>query len=96
MRAAPAPQGMLPGDLGPYPEEPGEMSSECLLLHVSDPNRVWPRAAGQGQEVKKREKCDVVRRAVVQLTSSCADKHDLFTIWFLRMWQHLEDVLNVL
>lgn len=32
----------------------------------------------------------------VQLTSPRGDKRDLFTIWLLRRWQHLEDVLNVL
>lgn len=32
----------------------------------------------------------------VQLTSPYGDKHDPFTIWLLRRWQHLEDVLNVL
>lgn len=34
--------------------------------------------------------------AEVQLGSPRGDKRDPFTIWLLRRWQHLEDVLNVL
>ena len=37
-----------------------------------------------------------MRPTEVQLTLLCGDKHDLFTVWLLRRWKHLEDVLNVL